>query len=270
MEMSACCSYETAAHLSSCISDVDTNSEEIVMHYPAPMEICQGDNLTPVSETHSDVCFCPRCKIQRLDSLPDMGNTSSDVSANSVIAQTHYSSLLPAHCIIEYKETCLAPGFPQDLQACKTSELNLCSQRRKTHPAHSLSDISVTSETPEKKFKTEIPMKVRDSFSGNTRSRSFYCKSGHSSSNQDASSSADISQPQSRAFLSDQILMMSCEKQLDTKEEQSVTALVLATVNAFTIIPFNYLCCKFHKHKSYLFVYNIWLELSFPHFFKEK
>jgi hypothetical protein len=227
------------------------------MYYSAPMEICQDDSSTPVSESH----FCPRCKIQRLDSLPAMGSTSSDVSASSVIAQTCGSSLLPADFITEYRETCSVPGS-QVMRACKTGEVNLCSQERATHSHHSLSDISLISETPQKKFKTQIHRKLRFGFSRNASSRKFYSKSGKSSSNQDSTcpadftplSSADISQPQSPLFLSDQILMKSCEKQLDTKEEQSVTALVLATVNTFSITLFYYLCCQFHKHKSYLYL----------------
>jgi hypothetical protein len=190
-----------------------------------------------------------------------MGSTSSDVCVSSMIAQTCDSSLLPANFITEYRETCSVPGFPQDLRSCKTGELNLCSQDRATHSAHSLSDISRSSKTPQKKFKTRIPRKLRFSFSRNACSRKFYSKSVKSSSNDDFTcpaeftplSSADISQPQSRVFLSDQILMKSCEKQLDTKEEQSVTALVLATVNTFSITLFYCLCCQFHKHKSYLF-----------------
>jgi hypothetical protein len=259
MGMSACCTYKSISHLSSCKSDVAANSKAIIMHSSAPMEICQ-DSSTPVSESLSDllVSFCPRCKIQRLDSLPAMDSTSSDVSASCVIAQTCDSSLLPANFITEYRETHSVPGFPQDLRACKSGELNLCLQDRATHSAHSLSDISLICKTPQKKFKTQIPRKLRFSFSRKACSRKFYSKSGKSSSNQDSTcpaeftplSSADISHPQSRIFLSDQILMKSCEKQLDTKEEQSVTALVLATVNTFSITLFYCLCCQFHKHKS--------------------
>jgi hypothetical protein len=176
------------------------------------MEICQDDSSTPVSESHSDlhVSFCPRCKIQRLDSLPAMGSASSDVSASSVIAQT----LLSANFITECRETCSVSGFPQDLRACKTGEPNLCSQETATHSAHSFSDISLISKTPSKKFKAQIPRKLRFSFSRNACSKKFYSKSGKSSPNQDSTCpadftsllSADISHPRSPVFLSDQIL----------------------------------------------------------------
>jgi hypothetical protein len=280
MGMSACCTYKSTSLLSSSKSDVAANSEAITTDYSVPMEICQDDSSTPISESHTDlhVSFCPGCKIQSFDSLPDVGSTSSDVPASSVVAQTCDSSLHPANFITEYRETCSVPCFPQDLRASETGELNLWSQDRATHSAHSLSDISLISKTPQKKLKTQIPRKLRFSFSRKSCSRKCYSKSSKSSSTQDSTcpaefaplSSTDISQPQSRVFLSDQILMKSCEKQLDTKEEQSVTALVLATVNTFSITLFCCLCCKFHKHKSYVFKSCIipWLEVNVSCLFK--
>jgi hypothetical protein len=250
MGMSACNTYKSSCHLSSCKSDVSANSEEIVTRFSAPMEICQDDNFTPISESHSDLRagFCPGCKIQRLDSLPDVGRTSSDISVSSVDAQTSDSPLPRTNVVIEHRATCSVPHFCQDLIGYETGELNLCSQDQATHSAHPSSDMSVTSKTPEKKFKTVVPRQLRFSFSRNTHSRRFYCKLSSSSSNQDSVcaaeftplSPADISQPQSQVFLPDQILMKSCGKQLDTKEEQSVTTLVFATTNTFLLSVVNF------------------------------
>jgi hypothetical protein len=237
MRTSTCCTYKSAFLLTSCTSDTAKNSKK--------MEVCRHDNMTRISESQLDlnVSVSPRCKIRKLASVPQtrssgMCDTPRGISSYPTTAQSYDSPLPLVNCIMEYREAHPVSDFPHDSWTCKTDELPLYSK------------------STGNKFKTCTPRKLSFGFS-----RSRRLQKNSSFSNQDSLSrvkrtplsSLNISQPPPSTVLSSHVPMKACEKQSDIKEEQPITALVLAAVNSFNVATFYYLNCEFHVLRSCLF-----------------
>ena len=233
---STCCTYKSAFILTSCTSDTAKNSEK--------MEVRQHDNVTPISESQLDlnVSVSPRCKIRKLASVPqtrssDMCDTPCGISSDPTTAQSYDSPLRPVNCNMEYREAHPVSDFPHNSWTCKTDELTLYSQSYGNT------------------FKTRTPRKLSFSFSRNRRlqKNSSFSKQDSLPRVKRTVSSVNISQPPPSTVLSSHVPMKACEKQSDIKEEQPITALVLATVNTFNVATFCYLNCEFHILRSCLF-----------------
>jgi hypothetical protein len=224
------CVYKSAFFLTSCTSDTAKNSEK--------MDVCQHDNVTPISESqlHLNVCVSRRCKFRKLASRSQMRSsgmcdTPHGISSDPTTAQSYDSLLLPINCNMEYREAHPVSDFPQDSWTCKTDELILYSQHCGS------------------RFETPTPTKQSVRFS---RSRRLQKNSGFS--NQDSLSRVkrtplspvNISQLPPSTVLSSHVPMKACEEQFDIKKGQPVTAMVFATVNSFNIATFFYLSCEFH------------------------
>lgn len=183
------------------------------------MEVCRHDNVTPFSESQLDlnVSVSPRCKIRKLASVP----------------QTRSSGMCDTPRGISSDST-TAQSYDSPLPS-----VNCIMEYREAHPA----------------FKTRTPRKLSFSFS---RSRRLQKNSSFSSQDslsrvKRTLSSVNNSQPPPSTVLSSHVPMKACEKQSDIKEEQPITALVLANVNNFNVATFCYLNYEFHMLRSCLF-----------------
>ncbi|XP_069689583.1 protein ECT2 isoform X2 [Periplaneta americana] len=260
-----CCRLKNVCISSPISSDMTTESVRAVANYSTPMESSQVDcvhNLTTISECYSDCSInsSPRCKIQKLDPLVETVSSnvlpsSLDVPDNTSVSHSVNSSHFSFNCPMECVEPqSVLKEYPDDetcsFQDCEIDVQPSCSQSMLDNLDSSASNFQSISTTPNKKFnkshsfRSSLSRKLSFGFSRSSHTRKSDLKLKLSSFSNDATvmltsplpeneddvvpmSCDDYHQTQNPRIPSVEVPMKSCGTELDTKEGQAVTALVV-------------------------------------------